>query len=204
MKKRFKLFAVLSMITLTITALLAGCGGGGSDFQYVKNDGGTLTITSYSGSDTEVVVPASINGTAVTAIGDRVDKNGYVSSVFDTNARITKVSLPDTIKSIRNDAFRNMSHLNSIVIPDGVNTIGFSAFQNCTELTSITIPKNVTTISSSAFAYCSKLASVYFEGNAPQMGDVVFDSTAPGLIIYYHNGASGFTNPWHNIRTATY
>ena len=40
-------------------------------FEYEVNEDGGVTITKYTGNDTEVVIPSKIGGKKVTSIGDK-------------------------------------------------------------------------------------------------------------------------------------
>lgn len=102
------------------------------DFEF--NDG---VILKYYGSDTEVVIPSTIDGVIVKSIGDSVFSNRYLLSLsFEKNSHI---------ESIGNSAFSGCS-LKSIILPDSVTEIGKNAFTNCSSLKSITIPDSVTSI----------------------------------------------------------
>jgi hypothetical protein len=59
-------------------------------FEYdIRNDG--VTITKYIGSDTEIEIPAMIEGKAVVSIGD---------FAFDRCSSITKIIIPDSVISM--------------------------------------------------------------------------------------------------------
>ncbi len=70
------------------------------------------------------------------------------------------MTIPNSVTSIGNSAFRNCSGLTSVTIPNSVTSIGGHAFYNCSSLTSVTIPNSVTTIGDSAFSGCTGLTSV--------------------------------------------
>ena len=86
----------------------------------------SITITGYTGSNTSITIPETINGIKVTAIAN---------SAFLGCTSLTSIVIPDGVTKIGLDAFLGCSALTSIVIPDGVTTIENSAFRGCTNLT---------------------------------------------------------------------
>lgn len=76
---------------------------------------------------------------------------------------LEKVSLPASLKSLREYAFKDCTSLKEIEFaPTGaLDSIGHGVFQNCTALSTVTIPASVTTIDS-GFAGCTALESVQF------------------------------------------
>ncbi len=77
-------------------------------------------ITAYVGTQTEVTVPSSIRGTAVTGIGMRA---------FKDNTTLQSITLPDTAVSVDFEAFSGCTALHSVT-GAGLKTVGMSAFQN--------------------------------------------------------------------------
>ncbi len=75
-------------------------------------------------------------------------------------ARAGDYTIPDTVTTIINEAFRFCRGLTDITIPDGVTFIGHSAFRGCSSLTEISIPEGVTTIKRRAFKDCIGLSSI--------------------------------------------
>ncbi|MGN0469401.1 MAG: leucine-rich repeat protein [Acutalibacteraceae bacterium] len=120
-------------------------------FEYDTNDDGTVTITGYSVSDTELVIPSEIDGKKVTSIGD---------SAFYNCEKLTSVTIPDSVTSIGDRTFYGCTALTSVTIPDSVTSIGSEAFYYCYILESIKIPDSVTSIGKAAFAYCYSLESI--------------------------------------------
>ena len=83
-----------------------------------------------------------------------------VPSQLFSNSNFTKITLPNSVTSIGNNAFQGCTGLTSITIPDSVTTIGGTVFYNCTGLRSITFGSGLTSIGSSAFSGCTGLTSI--------------------------------------------
>ena len=144
-------------------------------FTYVTNNGG-INITGYVGTNLDVILPASINGYPVTAIGD---------NAFSSNLRLRSVLLPNSVTSIGNQAFYNCRNLLSLPLPDNLTSIGIQAFSQSAGLTYVTIPSGVTNIGSGAFMACYSLLNISVAAsnlNYASLGGVLFDSTLTTLI----------------------
>jgi len=74
------------------------------DFTYTVN-GSYLTLTGYSGTDAEVTIPSSVQGSRVTAVG---------AEVFAGSA-VERVVLPDNSVTIGSRAFANCTALVSVM-----------------------------------------------------------------------------------------
>lgn len=85
----------------------------------IKN--GRVTITSYVGSDTDVTIPATIDGLPVTTIGE--------SAFGGTNVK--KVTIPQGVTHIDWFAFNSCGALTEILIPSSVTLIDYGALDNC-------------------------------------------------------------------------
>lgn len=120
-------------------------GSGPSDFAYVFGD-----------------VPLSLRTLVITGGTTLPDR------AFAYRANLTSITLPNTLRTIGQEAFFGCTGLTEIVIPDGVTVIGSVAFDHCTKLSSVTIPDSVTEIGSCAFAYCTGLQSTIYRGTVSQ------------------------------------
>ena len=83
--------------------------------------------------------------------------------MFNSCEYLTSVSLPHSLKHIKEYGFGNCSRLFVIDIPEGVVSLGRSCFTH-TQLKSVTLPNSITRLSDS-FAGCEKLESVTLPEN---------------------------------------
>lgn len=171
-------------------------------FGYEECDGG-IAITSYSGTESDVTIPASIDGKTVRAIA---------SGAFRKNRALRSVVIPSSVKNIGSNAFRECSRLRSVTFGSGVNRIGDMAFLGCSALQKVSVPSNVREISIYAFAYCTalekaviaegteiigycafcqcgKLRDVTLPASVTDIGGGTFDETAPELVITLPEGS---------------
>ena len=114
--------------------------------------------------------------------------------------KITKITLPDTVKTIESSAFINCSSLKSIVMPKNLVTIGESAFYEATALTSINIPASVTSIGERAFYKCKSLSTITVDSKnkyyTSGSDGVVFSKDKTVLVQYpAGNKAKSYTVP---------
>lgn len=131
------------------------CGAVESEIIYAIGSQGLSYYTNYDETeckitgmgtctDTELYIPAYIDGHKVTA----------VDYGFSRNESITKVTIANGIESISDLAFSRCTALKAVVIPESVTVIGEQAFFSCDNLKNIWIPKSVTSIGYAAFAGC--------------------------------------------------
>lgn len=125
-----------------------------SDTECVVSAGDTYEIN-------EIVVPSTYLGYTVVGFLERkTDNYGGMEGAFQGRSNITKITLPDTIKTIGKYAFYNCVSLKSIVIPEGVTLIDEAAFAGCTNLKNVTIPSTVESFGAAAFRDCENLESI--------------------------------------------
>ncbi|MCM1438068.1 MAG: leucine-rich repeat domain-containing protein [Roseburia sp.] len=98
------------------------------------------------------------------------------------------ITIPDSVTSIGDDAFRNCNSLTSITIGNGVTSIGWDAFSGCSGLTSITIPDSVTSIGYYAFNNCSGLTSITIPNGVTYIGNSAFSGCTNLQYNEYDNG----------------
>jgi len=157
---------------------------------YYTSDGNAVTITGYSGSAMDVVIPDWIDGLPVTAIGEWAfsDSSAWsglpITSVSGGNNILTvgasafcccyslsSVSL-STATTIGDYAFFSCNSLISVTLPAAI-TIGCLTFDLCNGLTSVTLPE-AKSVLAGAFYYCQSLTSVSLP-SATSIGDSAFE-----------------------------
>lgn len=88
-------------------------------------------IIKYNGNKSKITIPESINGTAITQIGEEAFKDSDVE----------KIILSEGIKYIDWFAFSECNKLSEIYIPASVTSIGYGAFDNCSSFLVVKCPK---------------------------------------------------------------
>ena len=121
-----------------------------SNWQFFPSEDGTCSIKPLSDivKKGAVVIPEEVDGFTVTSIG---------ASAFESNGNITSVVIPDSVKEIKEKAFRGTKITKFEA--NGVKTIGASAFYGCQSLVTFTTP-NVVELGNSVFNRCSRLKTV--------------------------------------------
>ena len=167
-----------------------------ADWEYTEEDDGTITLTSYKGTDTTVIIPNSINGKKVKKIsGDSTGSTASHAQYFSIwnksicngderdNASfgyckgqdtITKVVISPGIEEIEEEAFELSTALKEIIIPDTVVKMGQRTFWGCKELKKVNISKKLDTISSNVFDSCTNLESITIPSSVTSIGYQAF------------------------------
>ena len=155
---------------------------------YVENDGALYTVSS---------------------IRDNAFNGGFrsTSSSFEYyyNYGMTSVTIPYSVTSIGNYAFKWCIGLISVEIPNSVTSIGNYAFYDCRGLTSVEIPNSVTSIGYSTFSGCTGLTEIVsLRQTPPSVVTSTFESVTKSIPVYvpaeslsaYQNASywSEFTN----------
>lgn len=152
------------------------------------NDIEITDISTTAGSNecivTNIKLPSgnySLPGTIQWTDGKRYTIVSFKSNIF-TALNITKLILPDTIKTIPEEAFRGSS-LAEIVLSDNVTSIGGGAFID-TLLTTFKWPRGTTVIPEYVFGQ-SHMETLYLPETITEIEDYAFDRMPDLKDIYY-------------------
>jgi Flp pilus assembly protein protease CpaA len=170
-----------------------------AQFTYTTNNN-QITITGAFGQGGPLIIPDTIDGLPVTAIG---------REAFYDYSGISSVTIPNSVTSIGSYAFSHCfnlinitvaesnptySSLNGVLfdkaqatllqfpagqggsysIPDSVTAIGNYAFFYSPDLTNVTIPNSVTTVGNEAFSACTRLAGITIGSSVTTIGPYAF------------------------------
>lgn len=152
-KRIWGVLLALCMLTgLTpMAAFAAEDPGAVFDYRFVTED--TIEIMGYNGTETDLVIPSQINGYTVVGIGD-------LDLLGDDTDTVESVVVPDTVKYIETFAYYPntayyVSSLTKVTLPEGLETIGDNAFASAPGLSEINLPSTLKSIGERAFMNCN-------------------------------------------------
>ena len=180
-------------VTQTASKTISVFPAGNLTYTYrTRPDGSTAELTGYKGDTTvtELTLPSSINGLAVTRTSGSWMRNlssltrvtipssftEVAGDMFYYCQRLTNVTIPNSVTNINSYAFYYCTSLTSVSIPNSVCNIGYKAFCSCFALQQMRIPSSVKTIESYAFYKCTSLWQVVIPDSVTSIGDYAFQS----------------------------
>ncbi len=161
-------------------------------YTYTTSASGDVTITGLTSAYATLdglVIPATIGGNPVTALGENAfGGNTYITYVhFDYNSQVT---------AIYASAFRSCTKLKTIELPDSLTRLD-NAFRGTTSLISLTIPRNLT-IWNSACSECTSLQNIYVDSRNPRftsVDGVMYTKTMKTLFAYPQGRVGDYVVP---------
>ena len=125
---------------------------------YLSSGDEGYVVIGYEDGISSLVIPESIDGVPVVAIGERAFR--------DCSTLNGDVVLPKSIVAIEKEAFMNADGLNGrIYFPQSLKVISDRAFYGCQSLQGdLIIPDSVETIGDEAFSYCTGIGSAVYGG----------------------------------------
>lgn len=126
-------------------------------------------ITQCDKNAEEVEIPSEIAGKPVLQIAERA---------FLSHEKLTRVVIPDTVRTIENLAFSHCSQLQEVTLPKYLVTIGSNCFSYCAQLEELDVPKTVKNIGHSAFYGTAWLKQKQAENPLVQVNHILIDANA--------------------------
>lgn len=93
------------------------------------------------------------------------------------NCKISEISLPDSVISIEDGAFRYCKELKTVELPSKLEHIGAEAFMHCESLINPVLPSSLITIDDNAFLSCSSITSMNLPNKVSKISAGVFSYT---------------------------
>lgn len=119
------------------------------------------------------------------------DKAKIYQSAFDNYPCLQEITIPNTVTTIGNYAFRYCHSLVSITIPDSVTSLGNSVFVESFSLRIVSLSNSITTVGNYLFQKCYALAFITIPGSLTTLG-TFFVATCDALTSVTMN--SGITS----------
>jgi|GEM_PF-825613 hypothetical protein len=207
-KKKDMLLRTLATLMLFITLIFASCAAEEKLEPVVtlgipadESSSGTVQIddfiytmyssyaelTSYIGSDPDIIIPDEADGKVVLSIGEKAFWNNttlksvklpenlrYVDRyAFQKCTSLTTVEFNSRLETIDDYAF-NQTAITELNFPVSLASIGKYSFSECVGFTTLTIPSRVETIGKYAFYSCTKLETVTLNERLEKLQDRLF------------------------------
>lgn len=175
MIKKLILAVVVAVWSLTAVAKEFKFG----DVKYTVVDDRSVEIKDAKKASGDFLVPSAVRDPKskmaynVTAIGEEAFKK----------AKVTSVTIPNSVKVIGKSAFAECKQLTTVTIPESVDKMGTYVFWRCNKLTRATLPKTMRSIPAGTFGDCSSLTSYDFEGIQEIETDAFRGSGLKSIVI---------------------
>jgi uncharacterized protein YkwD len=170
------LFAI-TLVTTVFNILPKSLANSNGDYTYDVRDDGTIEITKYNGSTSNLNIPSTIDGKQVSYIG---------SDSFRGNKYLNSVTIPDSVKVIQSRAFAECSNLSTLKFGKNVEKIyDYVFFQ--TNITEITLPEKLNHISGIAFLGNFVIKNINVDTkntNFSSSNGIVFSKDKKKIVLY--------------------
>lgn len=148
---------------------------------------GNAAILRCVGDGSPLVLPGTIEGCPVTALGpdcfgggngdgeDRlIPAEEALPPVSREDSRLSRIVLPDTITAFGDRAFARCRSLPRLTLPRGLRTMGLRCFDQCGSLEHIELPEGITGLPDYAFSQCRRLERVTLPPRLATLGHHAF------------------------------
>lgn len=136
----------------------------------------------------KVIIPDTIDGKKVLGIGSKDQFN----AVFALNPSLVSIEISDTVVTIGNDAFKNLSSLTEVSGGSNISFVGENAFSLCEKLKTPDFLSNgkVEFIGKCAFLHCLSMSGLIDLSSVREINEVAFGECSGGLTIVANKGSA--------------
>ena len=133
---------------------------GSEGLEYRSRGDGTCSLIGFgSCRDAHVVIPQyAPNGELVVDIAE---------GAFENNVTMTRITMSDSVQTIRDSAFSGCSRLEEINLPESLVSIGKEAFRSCWRLSKLHIPGSVAYVGDTFIGMCIMLETLTVDPENP-------------------------------------
>ena len=140
------------------------------DFEFEGN-----SLTGYTGSDKDIVIPSYYDTVTVNSMNYLVEKEGtdiitigqdafrnYTSDGYIDGAPLVSVTFSEDskVETIDDRAFACQANLKTLELPSTLKRIGVQAFESCKKLQFVDISSDIEQIDNAAFRSCASMQSI--------------------------------------------
>lgn len=149
----------------------------------------------------EINIPSTYKNKPVLAIGEKAFANTKITKVtipygiesiktkaFYNASNITTIEIPSTVYEIRGNAFAHMSSLTHISLPEGLKEIRGGAFAYDYNLTNVKLPNSLEYLGGSAFSHCSSITEMTIPPKVTEINGETFAYMTSLRTINLHEG----------------
>ena len=136
-----------------------------------------FTVTKIKKEYENMIVPESVRGGKIVAIGDDV-----FYGVSDT---VLSITVAESVTSVGKNAFREVGV--DLVVKGALTEIGEGAFYECKTLESVRFGEGLVTVAPMAFFGCSALTELEFPSTLEKIDENAFEDCTAVTAIIMHN-----------------
>ena len=137
------------------------------NYQYTVLADGTVEINGYTGTESVLSLPETIDGRIVSSIGE---------NAFRGNEILAEVTIPKSVTTLQYQSFASCKNLTNVTMESGskLQTIEGASFFECEKLEGFVCPDGVTSIGNNTFWDCKALKEVVFNKKLITIGRAAF------------------------------
>jgi len=166
----------------------------GSDIKFLREQINAGKVTSLDWSEVRIVSGGEAYYESYTTTNDVIGME-----MFYQCSKLQAMVLPTTVTAIQKNAFANTG-LKSIDIPNSVRSVGEDAFAYCSSLATVVIGKKVNQLSKGSF-YGSNVTKAYVKPITPPSPPSYLFSSSPRIYVYKEALADYKELGWNNYGT---